>query len=379
MSENQIKLAALVSYKIFPPEMGGQKGIAFFYQYLEKLIPVSLLTIEENEATGFLNAPIIPILGKSNKWRYINPFLFFRISSFIKKEKITHLIFEHPYYGWLAFLLKYFTSIKIIIHSHNIESLRFKSTGKCWWSILWYYEKLTHRLADHNFFITDEDRKYAIQKLGLLPDKCLTITYGFETSHAPSQDLKIQAKNIIKAKHGIAENENIILFNGTLDYKPNLEALQVILKAINPRLMSAGYKYKIIICGKNLPASLNELQDYKEQNIIYAGFVEDINQYFLATEIFINPVNDGGGIKTKLVEALGFNVSVVSTRSGAIGIPLAIVADKLMVVEDNDWEGFANKILQIKPDTPIPDEFFKHFYWGNIAEKAALFLKQIKK
>ncbi len=374
MSENQIKLAALVSYKIFPPKMGGQKGIALFYQYLEKLIPVTLLTIKENEPADFLKAPIIPILGKNRKWRYINPFLFFKVKLFLKKNEITHLVFEHPYYGWLAFLLSRFTKTKIIIHSHNIESLRFKSTGKCWWSILWHYEKWTHRLAHLNFFITDEDKQYAIDKFSIQPEKCITITYGFETTQAPPSEIKLQAKNIIRKQHNIAEEENILLFNGTLDYPPNLEALYIILKKINPKLISAGYKYKIIICGKNLPAVLNGLEDYTEQHIIYAGFVDDINQYFLATDIFINPVNDGGGIKTKLVEALGFNASVVSTRSGAIGIPLSIIADKLIVVEDNDWEVFVHAILQSKTDTQIPAAFFNHFYWGNIAEKAALFL-----
>jgi polysaccharide biosynthesis protein PslH len=370
MSKNPIRLAALVSYTIFPPKMGGQKGIALFYLYLEKLMPVTLITIEENSQNDFLNASIIPILGKNKKWRYVNPFLFFKIKSFLKKEKITHLIFEHPYYGWLVFLLKQFTDIKIIIHSHNMESLRFKSTGRWWWSVLWHYEKWTHRFADLNFFITDEDRQYAISKFKLNTEKCITITYGFEMNEKPELNTKNEARHIISRKHGIAEAENILLFNGTLDYLPNLEALHIILKEINRRLISADYKYKIIICGKNLPPTLNGLEEYKSQNIIYAGFVEEINLYFKGADIFINPVIEGGGIKTKVVEALGFDLSVVSTKSGAIGIPDSIVGSKLKVVADDDWEGFAEAILQTKQNNVIPDEFFRHFYWGNISAKA---------
>ncbi len=37
---------------------------------------------------------------------------------------------------------------------------------------------------------------------------------------------------------------------------------------------------------------------------------------------------DGGGIKTKLVEALGYNMNVVTTTSGAIGVPLSITGEK---------------------------------------------------
>ncbi len=356
--------------------MGGQKAIALFYQYLEKLLPVTLLSIADNNPKGFISSPLISVLGKNKKWRYINPFLFFKIRTILKTEQITHLILEHPYYGWLGILLKWFTKVRLIIHSQNIEALRFKSTGKWWWTVLWQYERFTHRNADFNFFITDEDRQYAIRHFGLLSEKCATITYGFEMMKPPAQEEIFFAKNQIRNQHEIAGDESILLFNGTLDYAPNLEALHIILKEINPLLISAGYKYKIIICGKNLPASLNGLAAYKSQNIIYAGFVNEIDIYFKATDIFINPVIEGGGIKTKVVEALGFNVSVVSTASGAIGIPQEIAGDKLKVIPDGEWELFAKAIMNTKTESPIPDEFFEYFYWGNIAERAANVIKK---
>jgi len=87
------------------------------------------------------------------------------------------------------------------------------------------------------------------------------------------------------------------------------------------------------------------LVNYKEKNIIYAGFVDDINLYFKGADIFINPVIDGGGIKTKVVEALGYDLSVISTQSGAIGIPEEITGGKLLVLPDNDWTEFARKII----------------------------------
>jgi hypothetical protein len=64
---------------------------------------------------------------------------------------------------------------------------------------------------------------------------------------------------------------------------------------------------------------MNELKNYADQNIIYAGFVDDISIYFKGADVFINPVSYGGGIKTKLVEALGYNLNAVSTSNGAIG------------------------------------------------------------
>ena len=51
------------------------------------------------------------------------------------------MICEHPYFAWLAFAVRKRTGINVIIHTHNIEYQRFRSTGKWWWPILKVYEK----------------------------------------------------------------------------------------------------------------------------------------------------------------------------------------------------------------------------------------------
>ncbi len=366
----EVKILSLVSYKFLPPDMGGQKGIAFFNRYLSKHANLSCITIKDNSQILTEGYPIKNILSNCPT-RYINPFYFFTLSRIIREEKITHLIIEHPYYGWLGILLKWFCKIKLIVHSHNIEALRFKSTGKWWWGILWHYEKHTHKNANYNFFIQENDRQYAIENFKLNPGLCTVITYGFELSEAPPVAEKKAARVQICKTHGISESEKILLFNGTLGYKPNLDALDIILEKINPILLETkDFKYKVIICGNKLPPEYNGLINYKEKNIIYAGFVDDINLYFKGCDIFINPVIDGGGIKTKVVEALGYNLSVISTHSGAIGIPQEITGNKMKIVADDDWETFASLIKTINCNETVLAAYFDYFYWGNIAVKA---------
>ncbi|MEO7306357.1 MAG: glycosyltransferase [Ferruginibacter sp.] len=370
MSNKPVKVLSLISYKFLPPDMGGQKGIAFFNRYLSRHVDLCCITTKDNAQVSSEPYPIKNILSNSSA-RYINPFYFFTLSRIIREEHITHLVVEHPYYGWLGVLLKWFCRIKLIIHSHNIESLRFKSMGKWWWGILWHYEKHTHQNADHNFFIHDDDRNFAIKNFKLDPQKCTTITYGFELSEAPLPADKHSAKEEICSIYKITAGEKILLFNGTLGYTPNLDALDIILEKINPLLLAnADFKYKIIICGNKLPASYNGLIDHQNNNIIYAGFVDDINLYFRGCDIFLNPVITGGGIKTKVVEALGNNLSVVSTKSGAIGINKNITGEKLVIVEDNDWQGFSEALFSVDTNAQIPPAFFAEFYWGAVAEKA---------
>lgn len=330
-----------------------------------------MISTKNNAFPHESNISFLPLLSNSRS-RYINPFLIFSLKKIIQKKGLTHLIIEHPYYGWLGILLKWSCNIKLVLRSHNIESLRFKSTGKWWWRILFQYEKRTHRKADINFFITDEDRNFAINKFKLDPSKCHMITYGFELNKIPSPDERDAAKKTLQRIHKIDPSEKIFFFNGTLDYKPNLDAVNIILNELNPRLQqNTSFKYKIIICGKNLPESYDELKAFQSNHIIYAGFVDDISPYFKGADGFLNPMTDGGGIKTKLVEALGYNLSCISTTNGAIGVSESITGNKLKILPNNDWENFTNAIFEADTSENIPALFFNHFYWGNITEKAA--------
>ena len=354
--------------------MGGQKGIACFYESFSKLLPVTLISTNNNEAPENLSATFLPILS-NEKSRYYNPLLIFSLWKVMAKNRSTHLILEHPYYGWLGVFAKFLMRVKLVIHSHNIESLRFKSTGESWWKMLWYYEKWVHRMADINFFITDEDRLFAIENFGLKSKRCHTITYGFDFNTPPSFEAKQEAKQELQYLYQIPKSHKIILFNGTLDYKPNLDAVDSIINHINPVLLqNEQFEYTILICGKNLPEEYFHLKQYK--NIIYAGFVKDISLFFKGADIFINPVIDGGGIKTKLVEALGNDLQCISTKEGAIGVPVSITGNKLMIVPENNWTDFADAIMNYSPSNEsINPAFFNHFFWGEIAKKASDIIK----
>ncbi len=368
---------SMVSYKIFPAKLGGQKGIALFNEHLSAFHKLICVTVNANNPS-YAPYQVLNILSDS-KYRYINVFYFFTIKRIIKKNHISHLIIEHPYYGWLAVWLKKFCKIKLIVHSHNIEALRFRSVGKWWWRILWKYEKYIHQKADHNFCINEEDRQYMISHFNLKPKKCSAITYGIEWNNAPGAKEKLEAKLFLRNKYALSQNTILYLFNGTLDYLPNLTAVKNILKNINPVFQSFDITYKIIICGKNLPAEMSQLKDYADKNIIYAGFVNDIITYFKGVDVFINPLTDGGGIKTKLVEALGYDLNVVSTINGAIGVNTELCNGKLLLVADNDWKLFATKMLEaITISAQIPAKYFDHFYWKNIAKKAATIIENLK-
>jgi glycosyltransferase involved in cell wall biosynthesis len=112
---------------------------------------------------------------------------------------------------------------------------------------------------------------------------------------------------------------------------------------------------------------MNSLKAYADRNIIYAGFVEDISTYYKGADLFLNPVLSGGGVKTKIIEAIAYGTTVISTKTGAEGIVREVCGDKLQVVNDENWEMFIKIIVE--NNTPVlatPQEYYTYYYWENI-------------
>lgn len=339
--------------------------MAQFYEYLGKELDLTVISVAENDFSLAKNYKTIPLLKKSFS-RYLDFSLVSKITALIKNEGFDTLICEHSYFAWLVFAIRKRTGIRVIIKTQNIEYQRFQSMGRWWWPILKYYEKWCFKRADKIFFITPEDKDFATGNWKIEKEKCIDLPFGVDINAFPED--RPTSKALIKARHNIAPSEVILFFNGLLDYKPNVDALKVILTKINPVLLSQpGFHYKIIICGKRLPEEFNFLKDYADKNIIYAGFADNIDIYYKATDIFLNPVQSGGGIKTKMVEALAFGTTLVATETGAAGIDREVCGNKLIVVPDSDWTGFVNAVVENAGiETQTPWEYYQSYFYGNI-------------
>ena len=365
------KLLVIAPYQYLPYFSGGQKSIAQFLDYLGRETDLTVISVPDNDASLIKSYKYLAWLKKRSFSKYSDLSLISKLTTLIRKEKFDAIIWEHPYYTWLASMVKKGTGIKTILHIHNIEYQRFQSTGKWWWPILRIYEKKFFRIADEILFVSPNDKKFAIDNWNIKPEKCVEVAFGVEISRYPND--KDSCKKAIKAIHQISDDEAILLFNGLLDYTPNLDALLAILNQINPILFHhPNFKYRVIICGKRLPEELNELKEHANRNVIYAGFVNDIEMYFKGADLFLNPVQSGGGIKTKMVEAIAFGTTVITTETGAMGIHKDICGKKLVVVPDNSWNDFAAAIISNADHVEVtPGSYYEYYYWGSIVKKVS--------
>ena len=377
MSQPTIRILGIAPYRFLPAINGGHKAIEQLYKNLGSLTPTIVVSTQNNEEKFTEHYRLIRLFS-NGFLHYLNIFNFISVKSLIKTNSITHIMIEHPYMGWLGFLLQRYAGVSFVVRSHNIEAMRFKTLGKWWWKAMWRYERWVYKKAELNFFITEEDRDFAIHNYRLLSRKCEVLTYGINMHSIPSAAAKKEAKQQICTQHRIPVTHRILLFAGDYGYAPNCLAVEAIIQQINPVLLKhSSFAYRILICGRNLPGHYVQQIKTEANNILYAGFVTDIVPYFLAADIFINPVIAGGGIKTKLVEAIGYNCNTVSTFSGAGGVHSAYTKNKLVIVEDCDWKGFVEAIFSSELTADTPAAFYDFFYWGNIAGRALNILEHI--
>ena len=360
------KILSIAWYNILPPKFGGQKGIALFTKHLARFHDIVMLCSKNNQPSHqpFEVRAELPV----SKTQFLNPFSWRKITTIAQEVNPAFIVIEHPYHGIAGRRASRRTGAKLIVHSHNIESQRFKQLGKWWWRILSSYEKWTHRHADLNLFKTQADLDWAVNHFQLDKKKCIVIPYGIETKPAIN---KQQATTIIRNLHGLT-TEKILLFAGTLDYKPNADAVEKIVKQIAPALEEMGpAKFKIIICGRgNLKDFRNK---FKHPAVIYAGEVDDIENYFAAADIFLDPVTVGGGIQTKIIEALSYDLDVICFERMIDGMLASLAAGKLFLCKEGQVDEMIMKIVQRmavnENNQPVAIEFLEYYNWANIVKR----------
>lgn len=371
------KTAVLIPHRFVPPANGGHAAGFGFCEFLAKQRDVVVISTTNN--------PDIPLpfrlerLFRDRFYKYFSPLVAIRLWQFLKKEQITHCVIQQPFIGLLILPIVKLLKIKLLVYSHNIEYQRFQTIGKWWWRLLWLVEWLVYRAANAVLFISRDDLHEAVPIFKLNPKRCFEMPYG--TRYPATPPGRAEARAAMVTRHHLNPQEFFVLFFATHSYKPNTDALERILEEINPILLQkAEFPYQILICGGGLPERFNKLKAYYHKNIHYIGFVDNIDEYIQACDVTLNPVITGGGVKTKMVEAIAMGTPVISAATGAKGVDPAACGDKLIVLKDDDNQGFAEAILQLKtkPYQPTPSLFYDEYYWANAIRPALEQIQEVR-
>ncbi|MDX1940847.1 MAG: glycosyltransferase family 4 protein [Saprospiraceae bacterium] len=355
-------IAVIIPYRFVPPQNGGHHAAFGFCEALAQERDTVVISTTNNIKD---NLPFrLELLFSDRFYKYFNPLIILRLWRFFYKGNIKTCIIQQPFFGLIALPVCRMLRIRFIVYVHNIEFQRFKTISKWWWRLLYPIERIIYRAADYLLFISSDDLEASIPIFKLDPEKCAPMPYGTRLSEMPGD--RIYARQQIIKRHHYNKEELLILFFGPQSYQPNLDAVERIIYHINPILLQkTDFAYRILICGGGLPEHYKRLVDYKIQYIDYLGFVENIDIYIKAVDIVLNPINTGGGVKTKVIEAIALGTTVISSRTGAKGIDANACGEKLIIVEDEDNQAFVKEILalQQQKEKAVPATFYKAYNW----------------
>lgn len=227
------------------------------------------------------------------------------ISDIISRKNIECVFLSQSFYGKLCKeIRKKYPSIKVITFYHNIETHYAKEyvrtsglTHYPFYLLATYNEKQTIKYSDFKFVLNERDSLLMHNIYGVVSDFQLPVSYqdAFDNNK-----IKINPNNPIK-----------ILFVGTAFFG-NIPGIQFFVNEVMPNINA-----ELLIVGKGM-------EDYKVQlerskSIQVFGFVDDLSSLYYDASVIIAPIFSGGGMKTKIAEALMYGKTVIGTKEAFEG------------------------------------------------------------
>jgi glycosyltransferase involved in cell wall biosynthesis len=137
-----------------------------------------------------------------------------------------------------------------------------------------------------------------------------------------------------------------LLFLGSLDWQPNRDALQYLLREILPRIQTANPRATLRVVGRQ-PASRLREQVEGLTGVEWVGEVPDIRPHFARAAVVLVPLRIGGGSRIKILESMSMGKAVVATRIGAEG--LDVVSGVHCLIADSPAD-FSQSVAQLLDD-----------------------------
>ena len=124
-------------------------------------------------------------------------------------------------------------------------------------------------------------------------------------------------------------------FIGSLDFRPNQEAVQWIVDELWPRVLQRVPEARLSIAGSSAPEWLRR------------RIVDDATKFMRSMSVMIAPLFAGGGMRVKVLEAMALAKPIVATKLGAGGLDVEQGRD---IVIADDADAFADAVARLLRD-----------------------------
>jgi polysaccharide biosynthesis protein PslH len=135
-----------------------------------------------------------------------------------------------------------------------------------------------------------------------------------------------------------------LVFTGTMDYRPNIDAVLWFTTEIFPRIRAEIADAQLYIVGQRPHPRLEPLRVI--DGVTITGRVESVPPYLHGATVYIAPLRMGSGTRLKLLEAMACGCAIVATSTAAAG--LTDKAKSAMVIVDQSTDLAAAVVALLK-------------------------------
>lgn len=135
--------------------------------------------------------------------------------------------------------------------------------------------------------------------------------------------------------------KNIFIFTGSMNYLPNVVAVERFVNKIFPIIKAEIKDAKFLVVGKNPSKSVQELAG---NGVDVIGAVDDMRVYLKKSKIYVAPMIISTGTQNKILESMAMGIPTVT--SGFIGDALGLGEESGLFLRDED-EGFARCCINL--------------------------------
>ena len=167
------------------------------------------------------------------------------------------------------------------------------------------------------------------------------------------------------------KKEYDLLFTGNMNYSPNVDSVEYLVKNVLPLLKNKIPVVKILIAGAD---PHKRVQKLASDDVTVSGWVEDMRDCYARSRVFVAPMQIGTGLQNKLLEAMAMKLPCIT--SGLANNALLANEDSEILV-GYSAEDYASKIVLLLKDTAMYQKIsdgghrfvLKNFNWETQVEK----------
>jgi sugar transferase (PEP-CTERM/EpsH1 system associated) len=166
---------------------------------------------------------------------------------------------------------------------------------------------------------------------------------------------------------------NSAVFVGTMNWYPNIDAMQFFLREIWPQLKTRVPDATMDIAGSNPPEDLVRLAR-SLPGVTVHGYLADVRPLIDSAAVFVCPIRDGGGTKLKILDAFAMKKCVVAHPIACEGIDVTDGRDVVLASAPEEFISqicrlFANERERVDIGTAARQLVEKHYSFGQIGER----------